>query len=117
MCIPGSYMNTTNNPNTCDSCPIGCATCTSNITCDSCDFPFVPNSLSGCECNSLTLEYYNPNTQNCSSCITIIPFCNSCFSTNYVTICTDCFDGYYFDGTICQPCNSPCTLCSSASAC
>lgn len=115
VCVSGSYLDAFS---VCQTCPVGCATCTSGSACTSCTSPFIPSSPAGsCVCNSLALQYYNPATFTCDTCTSIIPSCTGCSTTGYVTTCSGCTSGTFLAGNTCTTCTSPCTTCTSALVC
>ena len=66
-CPSGYWQNSIEN--TCDTCLDGCATCTDDSTCQSCQPGFFLTAISTCEtCNPICKECYGPKSV-CSSCI------------------------------------------------
>lgn len=112
LCLPGYFLNGT----ICSQCPIGCANCLSTSNCPACLTPFILVNSTQCSCDFNSLQYYDPNTQNCSSCLTVQPNCTSCISINYTTSCLVCSYGYYVLNGTCFACSYPCSTCT-ATAC
>jgi proprotein convertase subtilisin/kexin type 5 len=114
LCMPGTYLNA----GVCTLCPVGCATCDSPTNCQSCSLPFISSSPAGqCVCNSISLVYYDPNNQTCSSCASILLNCTSCSSANYTTVCLNCITGSFVSNGSCTTCIYPCSACSTATLC
>ena len=71
--MPGYYLNTANN--TCASCPVGCATCSSGSSCQTCisTYTISQNTVSGTPNICTKCEYpcftCSGNAQTCTSCV------------------------------------------------
>ena len=135
-CAPGSYLTLTNTclncPNKCTSCSdITCPTCVT--TCITCDTTFT--LINGrCLCNNALQEYYNINTNTCTtcgiidtlSCTATSSCCTSCVNQYHpttgfhvATICTACPTGWYPDPNSihCSACPSTCISCTNSATC
>ncbi|KRX07476.1 Insulin-like growth factor binding protein, N-terminal [Pseudocohnilembus persalinus] len=134
-CPDGYYASDITNPKSCEQCPSGCATCTSNSDCQSCSsgYYLVNNS---CSTTCPSGLFQNDVTNECDSCDSTCETCsgpasNECitckFSPQHYYMSTDsscyetCPDGYYgSDITIpktCVTCTSGCATCTSNSDC
>ncbi len=136
-CSPGQYLDdvTTN----CTSCPKGCADCSDEITCTSCEESHYletqrvgdsPEETRLCVEECSRGFYGDAETNSCQPCPS---YCSSCLSPDNCTSCSlknftapvagqcpqPCHEAQYFDfeEKHCQSCTDGCQLCVSKDSC
>lgn len=146
----GYYLNATNIPTACNLTLRGCSACSSATVCTQCDtaLSYILQGT-GCICDATAFMvdavtqpvcicmsgYYKSGgicipmpdcslpASGCLVCTS--PVCSSCDPSLFFTldasidVCV-CMTGYYFDGSVCQQCNTTligCTSCPSSSIC
>ena len=114
---------------TCVSCPVGCETCTSLTSCQSCRFYYFMRNDSLCYTSCPAGSYPETKNRTCSSCpagcstCTSLSVCQSCSPSFFLMpggLCySSCPPGYYADSSTlsCTDCAVGCATCSSSTVC
>lgn len=98
----GNFINTNNSPNTCDSCPGTCSTCNSLTDCTTCktnNYLFANNLCNTCDDTNGFRKDLTVSPQTCHPCSTDCLECNA-------SQCTKCAATKGFDSSSgnCLPC-------------
>lgn len=124
----GCNANEWDNGGTCETCPAGCASCTSNTVCTGCIATYAINSNLCVLCTAsgkyIDLTNTPPTCEDCPS------GCATCSSN---TVCVTCDSGqgllnnlckicpnegaYYLNSATCSPCPGDCVACSDSNTC
>ena len=109
-CKDGYYNETDIDFALCQACPVGCATCTSSSSCQTCETGY---RLDGSSCIACSSQCTKCSVGGCSACATgaalissSCPLCTNtgnggsagcleCYSKSNLIKCTKCDDGYY----------------------
>ena len=104
ICDPGYFLDPSGS---CINCPAYCLSCTSSVTCNTCNSGFMPDIISG-NCVCVPGTYLNSGT--CTSCSIALPGCIDCSSTVFCMVC-DSTNAYLLIANTCVLCSSMFPFC------